>query len=86
MATENVPVKAKKSQFIYARKLLWAFSIEVMRGILMEDVDIVLEVNGKNIPMNDFVKNILCGMITGSLGSLRGVDEDWKTIRISMKR
>jgi hypothetical protein len=52
----------------------------------MKDVDIVLEVNGKNIPMNDFVKDILCGMISGSIGSLRGVDEDWKTISIKLNR
>lgn len=52
----------------------------------MEDVDIVLEVDGKNIPMNDFVRKILCGMITGSVGSLRGVEDNWKTISIGLKR
>ncbi|HEY9246533.1 MAG TPA: hypothetical protein VIO11_06785 [Candidatus Methanoperedens sp.] len=52
----------------------------------MEHTDIVLEVDGKNIPMNDFVKNILCGMIGGSIESLRGVDEGWKTINISLMR
>ncbi len=52
----------------------------------MEDFDLVLEVNGKNIPMNDFVRNILGGMISGSVGSLRGVENDWKTISISLKR
>jgi len=52
----------------------------------MNDVDIVVEADGKNIPMNDFVRKILAGMITGSLGTLRGVEEDWKTINISLKR
>ncbi len=52
----------------------------------MEDADIVLEVDGKNIPMNDFVRKILCGMITGSVEALRGVGDDWKTIKISLKR
>ncbi len=50
----------------------------------MEDVDIVLEVDGKNIPMNDFVRKILCGMIAGSIEALRGVDGDWKAIHISL--
>ncbi|GFO97215.1 uncharacterized protein ig2599ANME_1415 [groundwater metagenome] len=52
----------------------------------MKDVDIVLEVDGKNIPMNGFVRKILSGMITGSLGTLHGVEEDWKTLNISLKK
>ena len=52
----------------------------------MNDEDIVVEVDGKNIPMNGFVRKILAGMITGSLGNLRGVEEGWKTINISLKR
>ncbi|MBU4491832.1 MAG: hypothetical protein KKD69_05150 [Euryarchaeota archaeon] len=52
----------------------------------MEDVDIVLEIDGKKIPMNDFVRKILCGMITGSIGTLHGVGNDWKTINISLER
>ena len=52
----------------------------------MNDVNIVVEIDGKNIPMNDFVRKILAGMITGSLGTLRGVDEDWKTLNISLKK
>ena len=56
-------------------------------GSFMEDVkEIILEIDGKEIPMNDFVKDILCGMLTGSLGTLRGVGDDWKTINISLKR
>ncbi len=52
----------------------------------MNDVDIVVEIDGKNIPMNDFVRKILAGMITGSLGTLRGVEEDWKTLIIRLKK
>lgn len=52
----------------------------------MEDVDIVLEIDGKKIPMNDFVRRILCGMITGSVGTLHGVGNDWKTININLRR
>ncbi len=52
----------------------------------MENVDIVLEVDGKNIPMNDFVRKILCGAIAGSIEALRGIGDDWKIINISLKR
>ncbi len=50
------------------------------------DIEIVLEIDGKEIPMNEFVRKILCGMITGSLGALHGVKDDWKNINISLKR
>ncbi|MFH1323479.1 MAG: hypothetical protein ABIH80_06620 [Methanobacteriota archaeon] len=52
----------------------------------MNDVDIVVEADGKNIPMNGFVGKILVGMITGSLGTLRGVEDGWKTLNITIKR
>ncbi len=49
-------------------------------------MDVVLEVDGKKIPMNDFVRKILCGMIAGSIEALRGVGNDWKTVDIRLKR
>ncbi|MFA4936337.1 MAG: hypothetical protein WC568_10930 [Candidatus Methanoperedens sp.] len=52
----------------------------------MDNEDIVLEIDGKKIPMNDFVRKILCGMITGSVGTLHGVGTDWKTININLRR
>ena len=52
----------------------------------MNEADIILEVDGKNIPMNDFVRKILTGMITGSVGALHGFDKDWKTLNITIKR
>lgn len=52
----------------------------------MDDVEIVLEIDGEKIAMNDFVRKILCGMITGSVETLRGVGNNWKTINISLRR
>lgn len=52
----------------------------------MKDADIVLELDGENIPMNDFVRKILSGMITGSVEALHGFDENWKTLNIKIKR
>jgi hypothetical protein len=52
----------------------------------MDNVEIVLEIDGKKIPMNEFVSKILCGMIAGSIETLRGVGNEWKTIDIGLKR
>ncbi|MCZ7384024.1 MAG: hypothetical protein O8C63_04665 [Candidatus Methanoperedens sp.] len=52
----------------------------------MDDTDIVLEVDGKNIPMNGFVRKILFGMVKGSIEALRDVGSDWKTVSINLKR
>lgn len=52
----------------------------------MDNVDIVLEIDGKKIPMNEFVRKMLGGVIAGSVLALHGVDEDWKSINISLKR
>ncbi|VVB86782.1 Uncharacterised protein [uncultured archaeon] len=52
----------------------------------MDDIDIVLNVDGQEIPMNDFVRKIISGTIAGAIGTLRDVGEDWKTIDISLRR
>lgn len=49
-------------------------------------MDIILEVDGKEIPMNEFVRKILCGMITGAIATLHGVGKNWKSVNISLKR
>ncbi len=50
----------------------------------MNNID--LEIDGKKIQMNDFVRKFLFGMISGSVGTLRDVGEDWSTINIRLKR
>lgn len=52
----------------------------------MEEIDIVLEIDGKIIPLNDFVKKILSGMIKGSIETLHGIGDDWKTANIKLKK
>ncbi|MDD5472978.1 MAG: hypothetical protein PHU34_02400 [Candidatus Methanoperedens sp.] len=52
----------------------------------MDDVEIILEIDGKKIPMNGFVRKILCGMIIGSIDTLHGVENDWKILNISLRR
>jgi hypothetical protein len=45
-----------------------------------------LRVDGKDIPLNDFVEKILNGSITGAVSSLRGIREDWKKIEIEIEK
>ena len=43
-----------------------------------------LLVDGKKIPLNEFVEKILNGTIVGAVTSLRGIKEDWKKIEIEI--
>ncbi len=43
-----------------------------------------LKVDGKEIPLNEFVEKILSGTIVGAVTSLRGIKEDWKKIEIEL--
>jgi hypothetical protein len=45
-----------------------------------------LKVDGKEIPLNEFVEKIMAGTITGAVVSLRGINEEWKKIEIEIKR
>ena len=49
-------------------------------------MDIKLLVDGKEIPLNEFVEKILSGTIVGGVTSLRGIKEDWKKIEIEISR
>jgi hypothetical protein len=45
-----------------------------------------LKVDGKEIPLNEFVEKILAGTITGAVTSLRGIKVDWEKIEIEIKK
>ena len=45
-----------------------------------------LKVDGKDIPLNEFVEKILSGTITGAVISLRGIKDDWKKIEIEIQK
>ncbi len=45
-----------------------------------------LLVDGKEIPLNEFVEKILSGTVVGAVTSLRGIKEDWKKIEIFISR
>jgi hypothetical protein len=43
-----------------------------------------LMVDGKEIPLNEFVEKILSGSTVGAVTSLRGIKEGWKKIEIEI--
>ena len=45
-----------------------------------------LKVDGKDIPLNEFVEKILSGSIVGAVTSLRGIKEDWEKIEIEIEK
>ena len=49
------------------------------------DTELELQVDGKNIGMNSFVKKITSNIIVGILSSLHNTD-DWKNASITINR
>ena len=43
-----------------------------------------LLIDGKEIPLNEFVSKIIGGTIVGAVTNLRGIKEDWKRIEIEI--
>jgi hypothetical protein len=43
-----------------------------------------LSVDGKEIPLNEFVEKLLSGTVVGAVTSLKGIEEDWKKIEIKI--
>jgi hypothetical protein len=43
-----------------------------------------LKVDGKDVPLNEFVEKILNGTIVGAVTSLKGIKENWKKIEIEL--
>lgn len=50
------------------------------------DLEVEITIDGKKIELNDFVQSIIGGSIAGSLSPLRGVDQNWKHVSISIDR
>ncbi len=45
-----------------------------------------LKIDGKEIPLNEFVEKFISGSITGSVTTLKGIKEDWKKIEIEIQK
>ena len=49
-------------------------------------MELKLVIDGKEIPLNEFVNKILAGTMVGAVTSLRGVREDWKKIAMEITK
>ena len=43
-----------------------------------------LKVDGKEIPLNEFVEKFVQGTIVGGISTLKGIKEDWKKIEVEI--
>jgi len=50
------------------------------------NLSLKLKVDGKEIPLNEFVGRMLSGTITGGVSSLKGIKEDWEKIEIEIQK
>jgi hypothetical protein len=45
-----------------------------------------LKVDGKEIPLNDFVSRFIQGVFVGGVSSLKGIKDDWQKIEIEVTK
>jgi hypothetical protein len=49
-------------------------------------MDVEITVDGEEIPLNEFVEQIIGNMVVGGVESLKGVDENWNNISINIEK
>jgi hypothetical protein len=49
-------------------------------------LELKLVVDGKEIPLNEFVGKLISGTIVGAVTSLKGIREDWEKIEIEVTK
>jgi hypothetical protein len=49
-------------------------------------MSIKLLIDGREIPLNEFVEKVLSGTIVGAVTALRGIKEDWKKIEVEISK
>lgn len=49
-------------------------------------MDVEVIVDGEEIPLNEFVEEIIGNMVSSGVESLKGVDKDWKNISINIEK
>jgi len=59
---------------------------ELNSNLEVDIVEMKLVIDGKEIPLNEFVSKILTGTIVGAVTSLRGIREDWKKIEVEITK
>ena len=49
-------------------------------------MEIELVVDGKRIPLNRYVQTVFCNVISALISTLKGVDEEWKSVEIKIRK
>jgi len=49
-------------------------------------MELALRVDGKKIPLNEFVENMLSGSVVGAVTALKGIKSDWEKIEIEISK
>ncbi len=49
-------------------------------------MDVEVLVDGEEVPLKEFVVNILGGMVIGAVSSLNDVKKDWKEVHIKIRK
>jgi hypothetical protein len=49
-------------------------------------MELKLVLDGKEVPLNDFVSKLMYGTIVGAVTSLKGIREDWKKIELEITK
>ena len=49
-------------------------------------MNLKLKVDGKEIPLNEFVEKIISGTLIGAVTSLKGISDDWRKIEIEISK
>jgi len=49
-------------------------------------MEIELIVNGKKIPLNRYVQTVFCNVISALISTLKGVDEEWESVEIRIRK
>jgi len=64
------------------------FTFRILNLVILKvnELGLKLKVDGKEIPLNEFVEKIVSGTVTGAVTSLRGIKEDWKKIEIEIEK
>jgi hypothetical protein len=66
----------RRKTFTHKRLTFFEVNLMVMK----------LKVDGKEIPLNEFVEKYLQGTLVGGISTLKGIKEDWKKIELEITK
>ena len=75
--------KTKSSRCLFAQKV---FSRNTLKALGCGVMSLKLKVDGKDIPLNEFVERFIMGTVIGGVSSLKGIKDNWEKIEIEIKK